>query len=382
MSRSARLGAFIVAALLILSAAIFLIGDKQFLFSRTYQLKSDFETVSGLQNGAEIRLGGVRKGTVNHIRMPNRPGQKLTVVMDVEKSTQDVIKKDSVASIETEGLLGNKYVSISFGSEGAGPVKNGDTLQSRPPLDLSDLIKKTGEIMDTTSAALKNVDVATAELKGITTKINRGEGTVGALINDKTVYNQMSAAAADARETIAQAKVGATAFQENMEALKGNFFLRGFFKRRGYKDSSDLTKFEIAKLPTNQAVKSFNFDATNIFDKPDTAKLKNQKALQQVGRFLETNPHGLVVVRASAGLTGDKQENLVLTQARAMVVREYLAENFKLDDSRIKTKGLGETPGGTGQLEILVYPGTSDTRGASPPNRLAATDKGSGKKPK
>src|SRR5687768_1322298 len=261
MSRSARLGAFIVAALLILSAAIFLIGDKQFLFSRTYQLKSDFETVSGLQNGAEIRLGGVRKGTVNHIRMPNRPGQQLTVVMDVEKSTQDVIKKDSVASIETEGLLGNKYVSISFGSEGAGPIKNGDMLQSRPPLDLSDLIKKTGEIMDTTSAALKNVDLATAELKGITTKINRGEGTVGALINDKTVYNQMTAAAADARETIAQAKVGATAFQENMEALKGNFFLRGFFKRRGYKDSSDLTKFEIAKLPATQAVKSFNFDA-------------------------------------------------------------------------------------------------------------------------
>jgi outer membrane protein OmpA-like peptidoglycan-associated protein len=220
--------------------------------------------------------------------------------------------------------------------------------------------------MDTTSTAMKNVDVATAELKGITGKINRGEGTVGALINDKTVYDQMSAATADARETIAQAKIGATAFQENMQALKGNFFLRGFFKRRGYKDSSDLTKFEIAKLPASQPSKRFSFDATNIFAKPDTAKLKNQKALQQVGQFLETNPHGLVVVRASAGLSGDKEENLVLTQARAMVVREYLAENFKLDDSRIKTKGLGETPGGqSGQLEILVYPATSDTRAAS-----------------
>src|SRR5688572_23211206 len=206
MSRSARLGMFIFAALLILSAAIFLIGDKQFLFSRTYQLKADFETVSGLQDGAEIRLGGVRKGTVEYIQMPRRPGEKLTVVMNVEKSTQDVIKKDSVVSIDTEGLLGNKYISISFGSEGAERVKNGDTLRTQPPLDLADLIKKTGEIMDTTSAALKNVDGATADLKNITSKINRGEGTVGALINDKTIYNQVSAAATDARETIAQAK--------------------------------------------------------------------------------------------------------------------------------------------------------------------------------
>ena len=383
MSRSARLGVFIFTALLILSAAIFLIGDKQFLFSRTYQLKADFGTVAGLQKGAEIRLGGVRKGTVSEIRMPRRPGEKLTVVMEVEKSTQDVIKKDSVASIDTEGLLGNKFVSISFGSEGAEAVKNGDTIETQIPLDLSDLIKKTGAIMDTTSAALKNVDQATGDLKNITSKINRGEGTVGALINDKTIYNQVSAAAADARETISQAKVGATAFQENMQALQGNFFLRGFFKKRGYKSSADLTKNEIAKLPASQALKSFNFDAMNIFDKPDTAKLKNPKALQPVGKFLETNPHGLVVVRASAGLTGDKQENLVLTQARAMVVREYLAENFKLDDSRIKTKGLGETPGGqSGQLEILVYPGSSEAVVASAPNRLAATDPESVKKPK
>lgn len=352
MSRLARLGLFIFGALMILAAAIFLIGDQRFLFSTTYRLQAAFDQVAGLGNGAEVRAGGVRVGTVDHIRMPSQPGEKVTVVMDLDTSTQKVIKKDSVAAIETEGLLGNKYVSISFGSAEAEPVRDGDTIRSQPPIDFSDMLKKANDILDATSAA-------TANIESITSKIEQGEGTVGELINDRNIYEQVSAAAADVRATAAQAKVGVTAFQENMQALKRNWFFRGFFRDRGYMDATELTRHEIAHLPTGPYLKKFVVPAKGLFAKPDTAKLKNEKTLNPVGQYLERTPYRLAVVAAYTGLTGEQEKNLVLTQARAMVVRKYLAEKFRIDDTRVKTKGMGEdgetAAGEPNRVEIIVY---------------------------
>jgi phospholipid/cholesterol/gamma-HCH transport system substrate-binding protein len=252
MSKMALLGLFIFAALVILFAAVFIIGDQQLLFSNTYHLRTEFATVSGLLNGAEVRIGGARKGTVDEIRLPSRPGGKMAVSMSLDSSTRNLVKKASIAAIETEGLLGNKFIAISFGSLEAADVKDRDTIASAPPLDLSDLLKKSNEIMDTTQNAMKNIDTATAEIVTMTSRINRGEGTVGALLNDRALYNQLTATmtnitatSVDARETVVQARVGLTAFQENMQALKRNFFFRGFFKDRGYMDSEELTKWEI-----------------------------------------------------------------------------------------------------------------------------------------
>ena len=111
MSRAARLGAFIIATLAILAAGIFLIGSKQYLFSSTYRLKAQFATVVGLDPGAEVRIGGVHAGTVREVELPHNPAGKISVLMDLQRSTHDIIKQDSVAAIETEGLLGNEFVS-------------------------------------------------------------------------------------------------------------------------------------------------------------------------------------------------------------------------------------------------------------------------------
>src|SRR5216684_646536 len=313
MSREFRLGLFIVGTLLILAAGVFLIGNKEMLFSSTYRLKAQFQNVAGLNNAAEVRVGGIHEGTVKRIDLPQRPDGKVTVIMDLEKATRDVIKKDSVASIKAEGLIGDKYVEISFGSTDGQAIKNGDTISSEPPRDISDLIAKTDQILDSAKDAMQNADAITA-------KINQGQGTMGALINDKSVYQQVNAATA-------QAKAGATAFDENMEALKHNFFLRGFFKKRGYEDAVDLKKHEIPKLPPERESKRFTYDVMQIFDKPDTAKLKNQKVLDEAGRFLETNKFGLVVVGAYTGMKGDAEKDRELTEARSMVVRDYLVRN-------------------------------------------------------
>src|ERR1035441_2627721 len=126
MSRAARLGAFIVATLAILVGGVFIIGGKQYLFSSTYQLKAQFDNVAGLDAGGDVRVGGVHSGTVRSILLlPNR-GKTCSIVIDLSKSTHEIIKLDSVATIETEGLLGNQYLAISFGSAGTADVRDGD----------------------------------------------------------------------------------------------------------------------------------------------------------------------------------------------------------------------------------------------------------------
>jgi outer membrane protein OmpA-like peptidoglycan-associated protein len=84
-----------------------------------------------------------------------------------------------------------------------------------------------------------------------------------------------------------------------------------------------------------------------------------QQSLDEVGKFLEANPFELVVIAAYKGLKGDAEENLKLTQARAMVIREYLVSRFRIDDGRIKTRGMGEDrsaePTSASRIEILVY---------------------------
>src|SRR6266550_430410 len=354
MSRAFRLGVFIVATLLIFAAGVFWIGKKQFLFHSTYRLQAEFQNVAGLNGGAEVRVGGIHEGTVRQIQLPIRPNEKVRVLMDMAGPTRSVIKNDSVATIRSEGLVGDKFVEISFGTEQAPKVKNGDTIQGAPPLQISDLLNKTSEVLDTSKGAIDNVNQTASNLNSITTKVNQGQGSIGALINDKKIYQNVNA--------------GTNAFKEDMEALKHNFFLRGFFKERGYKSAADLKKNEVSRLPEKTAEKKFDYEAKKIFDKPDTAKLKNDKTLNDAGDFLENNRFGVVVVAAYTDMKGDSQQNRLLTEARAMVVRDYLVKNFKLEDTKIKTIGLGKSdkaPEG-GSVEVLIYP--EGTTAAQMPN--------------
>jgi len=219
MSRAFRLGLFVVATLLILAGGVFLIGKKQFMFRRTYRLQAQFQNVGGLDNGANVRVGGIHLGSVKYITLPDSPDGKLTVVMDMADSSRKIVRQDSVAAIKTEGMLGDKYVEISFGSEKAREIENGATIKGEAPVDFSD-------------AALG-------------------------------VMNQSKAAV--------------TAFAEDADALKQSFLLRGFFKKQGYDTPAELKKDRIPKLPEERSSKEFSYDAKDVFDKPDDAKLKNGK---------------------------------------------------------------------------------------------------------
>src|SRR3984957_11339069 len=255
MSRAARLGAFLLTTLAIPVAGVFIIGGKQYLFSSSYRLRTQFDNVEGLDAGGDVRVGGVHTGTVRNIVLPHKPGEKVTVLMDLDKSTHEIIKEDSVVTIETEGLLGNQYLAISFGSAASPEVRDGETIASEPPLEMADMLQKASTILDSSQQAIKNATGATANLNSISAKINRGDGTVGALVNDKQLYNNLAQTTSAMHATMIQAQEGATDFQENMEALKHSFFVRGYFKNRGYEDAAELAKNEIERLPQSAPTK-------------------------------------------------------------------------------------------------------------------------------
>src|SRR5947209_4361243 len=254
MSRTFRVGVFVVAAMAVFAAGVFWMGNKQFLFSSTYKLYAEFQNVAGLSDGAEVRVGGIHEGAVHHIFLPERPDQKVRVEMYLKGATRGVVKKDSNAAIRTAGLVGDQFVEISFGTASAPAIRDGDTIASEAPLQLSDLIRKTDSLLDNANVALKGVNQTVGNLDAISSKINRGGGTVGALINDKSAYQHINTAA--------------TEMQEDMEALKHNFLTSRFFKERGYEDQADLTKYAVGKMPSGEAAKSFDYPAAKLFDKP------------------------------------------------------------------------------------------------------------------
>jgi phospholipid/cholesterol/gamma-HCH transport system substrate-binding protein len=384
MSRLARLGVFIVLALAILAGGVFIIGSKEYLFSSTYQLKTQFDNVAGLAPGADVQVGGVHSGTVRSIALPHNPREKVTVVMDLDKNTLDIVKKDSVASIETEGLLGNEYIAVSFGSDGQADVKSGDTIASIPPLQMSAILTKANNIMDSGQQAVKYVTAATEHLNSVSAKIDSGQGTVGALVNDKQLYNNLQQTTLTLHDTMLQAQTGVTDFQENMEALKHNFLLSGYFKKRGYEDQAELGANSISALPQASPSKTFAYTAKELFDGRDSAKLKHEKSLNDGGKFLAGNQFGFAVVVASTGKEGNAQKDLTLTQARAMVVREYLVENFGFDDSQLKTLGMGKQPDASsekdwGTIKILIFPPGTELPPDKPAPASSSSTSDSGK---
>jgi outer membrane protein OmpA-like peptidoglycan-associated protein len=300
MSKAFRVGIFVVLGLAILSVGVFLIGNKDFLFTPTYTLRTDFQNVAGLDNGGEVRVGGIHEGTISRIDLPSQPGGKITVEMKLHSSTQNLIRKDSIVSIQTEGLLGNKYLEISFGSAKATPLQDGDVIASEAPVDFSQ----------------------------------------------------------QAKSLAADAKTGIDAFTDDMEALQHSFLLSGFFKKRGYNDTTELAEDTISKVPAGPRSKEFDYDAGKLFKKPDNADLKNQKDLDDAAHYLEDNKFGVAVVAVSAAI-GDTDAERTLTKARAKVVRDYIVQHFKVDDTRIKTIGLGKSKqaGDSGDVQILIYAG-------------------------
>ncbi|WP_291119814.1 MlaD family protein [Flavobacterium sp. UBA6135] len=211
-----RLGLFIAIGIFLFVVAIFLIGKQKNLFNPVYSLTTTFYNVSGLQVGNKVRFSGINVGTVDAVTIIN--DSTVSVTMFIKKDVQKFIKTNSEVSIGSEGLIGDKLLQISQGTSNANFAKDGAALVSNEPIELD-------EIVASLKVTAENAEIISDELAEIMIAINSGEGTLGRLINDPKIAENLS-------QTMSNLESSSKGLDENMEAAKENFLLRGFFKRK------------------------------------------------------------------------------------------------------------------------------------------------------
>ena len=211
-----KLGIFAIAALVIAIGAIYYIGKEKNKFGSVLHISAQFNSVSGLKPGSNVRLGGIDVGTVDDIGLVT--DTTVQVNMIIQKKVQRFIKKDAKASITSDGLMGDRVITITAGSPNTPIVADGDSLASLKPIE-------TDAIMASLKASADNAAIITGNLAEISDRINHGKGALGRLLRDTTLSENISS-------TVKNLKAGSKKLDENMEAAQHNFLLRGFFKKK------------------------------------------------------------------------------------------------------------------------------------------------------
>lgn len=211
-----RLGLFVAGGLALFVFAIFIIGKQKNLFNPVFKLTATFYNVSGLQVGNNIRFTGINVGTVDNINIIN--DSTVRVDMLIKKDVKQFIKSDCVVAIGSEGLIGDRLLVITQGSSDAAPAKEGQEISSVEPVE-------TDAIMASLQGTASNAEIITQQLAEIMFKINSGQGTLGRLIQDSTIAENLS-------QTMVNIKQSSKGLEENMEAAKHNFLLKGYFTKK------------------------------------------------------------------------------------------------------------------------------------------------------
>lgn len=181
-----RVGVMVAVALLILIVGLFFVSGHVGFFTSQYRLIAYFPEAQGLQGGAAVQLAGVPVGSVSDIRLSpyKDPQRAVEVVMRIRRRYQEDIRADSVADIETAGLLGEGFVDITRGSASAAVIPPGGEVNTHAQADIKQIVQNANDV-------LTNLTDLSKKLNDVTNQITTGKGTVGKFIYDATLYNRM-----------------------------------------------------------------------------------------------------------------------------------------------------------------------------------------------
>ncbi|PAM93676.1 organic solvent ABC transporter substrate-binding protein [Flavobacterium sp. IR1] len=211
-----KLGMFVSIGLLLFIMAIYFIGKQKNLFGSTFRITSNFKTVSGLEIGNNVRFSGINIGTIDEIRLVN--DSSVVVGMVIKDDVREFIKTDARASIGSDGLMGDKVLTISPGAKSQTIVENNGQIASINGIEMNDIMKSVKKSVD-------NVGVISSELAIFSHSMNNGNGALARLVSDDKMANSVS-------NTLSNLESGTKGFSQNMEAAKSNFLLRGYYKKK------------------------------------------------------------------------------------------------------------------------------------------------------
>jgi phospholipid/cholesterol/gamma-HCH transport system substrate-binding protein len=181
-SQKLRLGLFVIIGTLLFITGVYLIGQRQDMFKKTFSISAYFQNVNGLQNGNNVRYSGINIGTVKGINMIN--DSTIKVEMIIEEKIITYIKKDAIATIGSDGLVGSMIINIVPGKGITEIINNGDIIKSYSKIGAND-------ILNTLSVTNENAAILTADLLKITNAVIEGKGTLGVLLNDMIMAKEL-----------------------------------------------------------------------------------------------------------------------------------------------------------------------------------------------
>jgi phospholipid/cholesterol/gamma-HCH transport system substrate-binding protein len=258
-TRLIGVGAFVIGGILLFAVGLFMIGNRRMLFVDRFQVDTEFAKVTGLQKGAIVRVSGMDAGEVEAILVPANPTSRFRVQMRVREDLHHLVRTDSIATIQTDGLVGNNFIQIDIGTDKSPVAPEGSLIQSREPFDFSALMAQASETVKTLDATVVQLrgDVEEAlgaitdtaqqasaiiedvgddvkaitsngqkiakDIQTVTAEISAGRGTFGKLVKDDELYTRASAIAREAEQTVAQMRKTIEQARTTMEGLNKNF---------------------------------------------------------------------------------------------------------------------------------------------------------------
>ena len=268
-SNKIKLGIFISIGMMVFIIGIYFIGEGKQLFRSTFRISGVFKDVAGLEPGNNVRLSGINVGTVDNIIIVSDTSVRVEILID--ENTRKFIKKDAIAGIGSEGLMGNKTIIMYPGTGGKKEIENNDIIQTVPPLGVDDFMISLKKTVD-------NATNITSDLSKITENIQSGKGTIGRLLMDRSMTQNFDSTVTNLKEGSAGFKIlmdKANDIDEILTSLKTTIDNTSSITSNVSKitDSILTGKGTIGRLLMDQSMMK-NFDSTVVNMKKSSAELK------------------------------------------------------------------------------------------------------------
>jgi phospholipid/cholesterol/gamma-HCH transport system substrate-binding protein len=321
-SQKIRLGLFVIIGLTLFVLAVYFIGEKQKMFGETSNLKTVFTNVSGLQLGNNVRYSGLNVGTVRGINMKN----DTTIVVDmiIDKSIFEHINKDAIASISSDGLVGNMIINILPGKGIERAVVSGDTIHSVNRI-------RTEDVLNTLNTSNENISKITNDLLSITNKINTGKGTIGLLINDTLIGN-------DLKQTLHYLKITGKGTTVSIDNL--NTIIRSLDDKNNLigviKDTAMAHKIKSIIINLDKSSKDVNKVITNL--NGTILQIKEGKGALN---YLSNDPK--LVQKIDSTMTNINQASFRLNEDLEAVKHNFLFRGYFKKQAKAKAKAAKKT---------------------------------------
>ena len=316
-SQKIRLGLFVITGLLIFILAVYFIGDKQNMFGRTNRLEAVFNNVNGLQLGNNVRYSGISVGTVRGIEMIN--DTTIRVDMIIDKAIFPYIKKDAIATISSDGLVGNMIINIIPGKGNEPSVEPGDEIQTFNRI-------RTEDMLTTLNVTNENAAKLTENLLKITNEIIKGKGTLGTLLNDTLISKDLTETMRYLKTTTKGTSETATQLNNLIVSLNNKDNVVGVLK-----DTAVANKIKNMASNLNQSTQDLNKVIANL-----DATILNIKQGKGAINYLANDPE--LVRKIDSTITNINQASLKLNENMEAMRHNFLFSGYFKKQEKEKAK--------------------------------------------